>query len=231
MPAAAVLVAVAMSAAVGCVSVSPSADRSGPHHLARPAAPEAGPGPARESLVTIGDHPARGRAVAPVTPSPALTRDPSTDPDPIRPWDPPWYPDRDPAGPDGRTPLEPGEVPERDGPARRPERPGSPRQAAPPPASAAAPAAREAPAEPAPQRQAPPPKSRRVEPRPAPEERREAPRHEAPRQEASRQEAPVPAAPAPRGRNGRNVCAMGDTYGKWEKHGDASRICHQVYDR
>ncbi|GHG78009.1 hypothetical protein GCM10018779_57430 [Streptomyces griseocarneus] len=224
MPAAAVLVAVAMSAAVGCVSVSPPTERTGPHRLTRGAAPEDGPGPARESLVTVGGGPAREGSTDPAAPSPALPPGPSWGPEHIRPWDPPWLPGRDPARGADAGPRRPAGQAAPGEPAREAERPaGSPGSAARPPAAGPAPASREAPPASAPQRQAPPAESRRVEPRPDAGERREAPRQEAPRQEM-----PAPA-PDRRGQKGRGVCALGDTYGKWQKGEDASRICHQVY--
>ncbi|MEU1376144.1 hypothetical protein ABZ442_21165 [Streptomyces triculaminicus] len=226
MPAAAVLVAVAMSAAVGCVSVSPPAERTGPHRLARGAAPEVGPGPARESLVTVGGGPGRDRSTDPGAPSPALTPGAPWDPERIRPWDPPWLPGRDPARSADTEPRSPAGPAAAGEPVRGAERPaGSPHSPARPPAAgpAPAPASREASDAAAPRHQAPPPESRREEPRTRPGDQREAPHQEAPRQEM-----PAPA-PDRRGPKGRNVCALGDTYGKWQQGGDASRICHQVY--
>ncbi|GHC47666.1 hypothetical protein [Streptomyces cinnamoneus] len=234
MPAAAALVAVAMSAAAGCVSVSPhDDDRSArPPRLTRAAGPEAAPGPARESLTTTGDGPERGRAATLGRPSDAsadltdpplvLTGEPSWAPSwgPRPSWPPGWPlwgREHDRAGgATGSHDRESGE------PAREADRPaGSARSAGPPPPAAAPPSREAAHEAPGPRREAPPPPAERQadqesRPRHEPEARHEAP-------------APAPAAPAPRGRKGNGVCAMGDTYGKWQKGGDASRICHQVY--
>ncbi|MEU7133260.1 hypothetical protein [Streptomyces sp. NPDC046261] len=242
MPAAACLVAVAMSAATGCVAVSPHDDRHGdrsvPPRLSRAAEPEAGPGPARESLITTGDGPERGRASLGRSTDPplVLTGDP--------PWGPSWGPGREPVwrtaegpggGPSQDAAWEPSWRPSWGPPANRGQgaagsaRPAGPgeRQSAEPPRTARPPAADGRSAEPpasAPvHRQAPgapaPPAHRHGEShsRSAPQSHGEAP-------------APAPAAPAPpQGRKGNGVCAMGDTYGKWQKGGDASRICRQVY--
>ncbi|MEU4212924.1 hypothetical protein AB0F13_23490 [Streptomyces sp. NPDC026206] len=227
MPAAAALVAVAMSATAGCVSVSPHDDRSGPPRLSRAAEPEAGPGPARESLVTTGDDPARGRASLGRSSDPplALTGDLSWGPSRNPAWKPAWGPafgpswdrqgtDRGAAGP--ADPTQPGvrEPARPPRPAQRPQ--GGGRSAAPPP-PASAPAYQEAHEAPAHRHDAPAPHAGRhaeSRPRPGPE---------------SHGAAAAPEAPAPRGRKGSGVCALGDSYGKWEKGGDASRICHQVY--
>ncbi|MEV5242048.1 hypothetical protein AB0K89_23520 [Streptomyces cinnamoneus] len=227
MPAAAALVAVAMSAATGCVSVSPHDDRSArPPRLARAAEPQAGPGPARESLTTTGDGPERGRAATlersadmppDLTDPPlVLTGEPSWAPSwgPRPSWPPGWPlwgREHDRArGPAGSHDRESGEPP------REAERPtGSARSAGPPPPAAAPPSREGTHDAPSPRHEAPPRPAER------PAEHEPEAHHEAP--------APEPAAPAPRARKGTGVCAMGDTYGKWQKGGDASRICHQVY--
>ncbi|MEU5050370.1 hypothetical protein [Streptomyces sp. NPDC021096] len=238
MPAAACLVAVAMSAATGCVAVSPHDDRSVPPRLSRAAEPEAGPGPARESLVTTGDGPERGRASLGRSTDPPLllTGDP--------PWGPSWEPGREPVWGTGEGP---GGEPSRDagwGPSWRPSwrpswnrgqgTPDSPRPAAPgereraePPRTAERPAGGDRSAEPP----ASTPAAREAHEAPAPPARRHEESHGRSGHESHHEApAPAPAAPAPpRGRGGNGVCAMGDTYGKWQKGGDASRICRQVY--
>ncbi|PHQ52254.1 hypothetical protein BLA24_08835 [Streptomyces cinnamoneus] len=210
--------AVAMTAAVGCVSVSPSTGPSGPPPRSSAADPRARQNPARESLARVGDGPDDSRPPDASGPALSLTRDPDGRPLVDPSWDPwgAWAAGGsarnggNPAGPPGF----PGS-PDRSHPGHH--APGSPRPAAPPAVSAPAsdgPVREAAPAAPAPRHEAPPPpEHRHSEPRPAPEPR----------------EAPPAPAPVPRGRQGKGVCAMGDTYGKWQPGGDASRICHQVY--
>ncbi|MEU8584442.1 hypothetical protein [Streptomyces abikoensis] len=225
-PSAAVLVAVAMSAAVGCVSVSP-----------RPLAPGGpdGPravhqGPARESLTVTG--PGASRPPSPDgTPTPGANGAPevngapgrTADPFRIGPYDPKVPADpKDPADPTMPwDPPAPSRATGGDQGARR--SPDAPSLVAPPPPATDPGSARQAPS---PERRA-----ERQEPAPAPPEpQRQAPRP-APEPE-ERHAAPAPApAPASRGQQGKGLCALGDTYGKWEKGGDASRICHQVYGR
>ncbi|MEU3353213.1 hypothetical protein [Streptomyces sp. NPDC037389] len=224
-PSAAVLVAVAMSAAVGCVSVSPR-----PLAPGGPGGPRAVQGPARESLTVTG--PGASRPPSPDgRPAPGVDGAPGPTADPFRtgPYDP--YAPKNPADPkDPKDPADPTMPWDPPGPSRAAggdqgarRSPDAPSLVAPPPATdpggawrAPSPERRAERQEPAPA----PPEPERPAPRPAPEPEE---RHAAP--------APAPA-PASRGQQqGKGLCALGDSYGKWEKGGDASRICHQVYGR
>ncbi|MEU5419415.1 hypothetical protein [Streptomyces sp. NPDC020667] len=218
LPAATVLVAAALVAATGCVSVSPQPTGHGRQHsLSRPAGP-VGPGRAREALVDIGPDASGG---PPGDPS----RDPTSHAPPGTPTDG-WSPEdprdprppRDPADPAPADPAGPREPVDRShtshgsrpsesaksppgnssSPSRdsgRGETSGRP----PEPPSRPAPAGEDSPLPRNPP-QAPPTSGRAAEPRQAP----------------------------PRSSGG-GVCSLGRTYGHWEQGSDASRICGQVY--
>ncbi|MFI1257972.1 hypothetical protein ACH4U6_29910 [Streptomyces netropsis] len=222
MPAAAALAAVAMSAAVGCVALSPHAaspasdDRSG---FARVTEPRMSPAPARESLGMTGpggpegSDGSRSPSAAATAKTPSATgegRDRGEDGDPDRSTEAEarTEDDADPRA-DSRPSSSRAADPDRwDGPGHpdpRSPRAVPPTRSAPDrePESAPAPPPREAPPSRHHSEQAPPP-PQRSESRPA-------------------QQAPP--------RSGSNVCGLGESYGRWQKGDDASRICRQVYGR
>ncbi|MBP2401733.1 hypothetical protein [Streptomyces syringium] len=221
MPAAAALAAVAMSAAVGCVALSPHAaspasDRSG---FSRVTEPRMSPAPARESLGLVGPDggpegpdgsrsPSEAASGTPSASGPGQDRDGDADPDRSTEAEARAEDDAD-ARSDARPSSSRAADPDRwDGPGRTEVRsPGAapPARSAPgrEPESAPAPAPREAPPSRHHVEQAPPP-PQRSESRPA-------------------QQTPP--------RSGSNVCGLGESYGRWKKDDDASRICRQVYGR
>ncbi|WP_171163007.1 hypothetical protein [Streptomyces sp. I05A-00742] len=227
LPTAAVLVAVALSATAGCVSLSGHPPRHGP---SRDAGQELRQGRDRESLVRTGSDPtapdrpgSRAPGTASGSPGAAPTQPGAERPEsPERDGDVP-VPGRERANAPGAAASEDADDPDfapehrRSSPTAR-ERTEDHRSEAPaPPAAPPAPppsAPHRAP--PSPPRSADPPPQRPSEPerpRPAP----------AP---APEQHRPAPA-PPPRARPG--TCAMGEQYGRWKQGSDASRICRQVY--
>ncbi|MFI8942958.1 hypothetical protein [Streptomyces syringium] len=219
MPAAAALTAVAMSAAVGCVALSPHAaspasDRSG---YSRVTEPRMSPAPARESLGLVGpggpdgsDGSRSPSAAESRTPSASGSeQDPDGDADPDRNTE---AETRAEDAADSRSNSRPSssraaDWDRWDGPGHSEAR--SPR-AAPPARSAPGREPESAPAPPPP-REAPPSRHH-VEQAPPPPQRSES----------------RPAQQAPP-RSGSNLCALGETYGRWKKGDDASRICRQAY--
>ncbi|MEU2511710.1 hypothetical protein [Streptomyces syringium] len=211
MPAAAALAAVAMSAAVGCVALSPHAaspasDRSG---FSRVTEPRMSPAPARESLGLVGPGGPEGShgSRSPSASGSGQDRDGGADPDrsteaEARAED--AADSRSRSQPSSSRAADPDRWDDPGHPEVRSPRAAPPAHSAPDREPASAPA-------PPPPREAPPSRHH-VEQAPPPPQRSES----------------RPAQQAPP-RSGSNLCALGETYGRWKKGDDASRICRQAY--